>query len=382
MHVRIERRLSQPRWLGLAVPAGSLVFAFAAAAVVLLATGHNPLTEYRKLFDAGFVQTGALGQTLITATPLMFTGLAAAAAFRMRLFNIGAEGQLYIGAITGGAAGLYLGGSGGPSALPIAGMVACGCAGGALWALIPGVLRAFFRTNEIITSLMLNYVAGFLLTYLIFQSQSYWRETKGFNATVFPTGKPLPPSAVWPGLMLHVQGGVAIPLGLGFAFLVALVLWVLYQRTRFGFEVQVLSDSERAARYGGIRIRRKILAVMAISGAIAGLGGASQDGDFRHALDGDPNGLQKLGYGYTGIVVAALARYNPFAVVVIAFLLGGLENAGTTLQGANFPAGLVGVIQGIILFSALGGELLVRYRFRLTRSGRSSTSPAPEAGAA
>ena len=140
--------------------------------------------------------------------------------------------------------------------------------------------------------------------------------------------------------------------------MIAVGLWVLYNRTRFGFEVQVLSDSERAARYGGISVRRKILAVMAISGAIAGLGGASQVGDFSHALDGDPNGLQKLGYGYTGIVVAALARYNPFAVLLVAFLIGGLENAGNTLQGADFPAGLVGVLQGIILFCALGGELL------------------------
>jgi simple sugar transport system permease protein len=145
---------------------------------------------------------------------------------------------------------------------------------------------------------------------------------------------------------------------------------VLYSRTRFGFEVQVLGDSERAARYAGIRIRRKILAVMAISGAIAGLGGVSQDGDFRHALDGDPNGLQKQGYGYTGIVVAALARYNPLAVVLVAFLIGGLENAGNTLQGVNFPSGLVGVIQGIILFSALGGELLVRHRVRLVRGAK------------
>jgi general nucleoside transport system permease protein len=256
--------------------------------------------------------------------------------------------------------------------------VVCGCAGGALWASIPGVLRAFFRTNEIITSLMLNYVAGFLLTYLIFQSQSYWRETKGFNATVFPTGKQLPSSALWPSWTIHLQGGIPVPLGLGFAVLAAGLLWALYRRTRFGFEVQVLGDSERAARYSGIRVRRKILAVMAISGAIAGLGGASQDGDFRHSLDGDPNGLQKLGYGYTGIVIAALARYNPFAVVVIAFLIGGLENAGNTLQGADFPAGLVGVIQGIILFSALGGELLVRYRVRVGRRSKPASSSLPE----
>jgi simple sugar transport system permease protein len=375
MRVRFERRLTQSRWLPVAVPAGSLVFAFFAAGLVLLATGHNPITEYRQLFDAAFIQTGALDQTLITATPLAFTGLAAAAAFRMRLFNIGAEGQLYLGAITGSAAALYLGGRGGPSAFVIAATVVAGCAGGAVWALIPGILRAFFRTNEIITSLMLNYVAGYLLTYLIFNSESYWRQTKGFNATVFPIGKTLPSSAFWPAWMIHAQGGIAVPLGLFFAVLVAIVLWGLYKRTRFGFEVQVLGDSERAARYGGVRVRRKILAVMAISGAIAGLGGASQVGDFSHALDGDPNGLQKLGYGYTGIVIAALARYNPFATVVIAFLLGGLENAGNSLQGASFPAGLVGVIQGIILFSALGGELLVRYRVRLSRPDQPSGQP-------
>jgi simple sugar transport system permease protein len=199
---------------------------------------------------------------------------------------------------------------------------------------------------------------------------------------VFPTGKPIPNSAIWPPWTIHLQGGIPVPLGFGLAIVVAIVIRELYKRTRFGFEVQVLADSERAARYGGVRVRRKILTVMAISGAIAGLGGASQIGDFSHALDGDPNGLQKLGYGYTGIVVAALARYNPIATVVIAFLLGGLQNAGNTLQSAAFPAGLVGVIQGIILFSALGGEVLVRYRLRLGRSTPSAPSAASAAEAA
>jgi ABC-type uncharacterized transport system permease subunit len=246
-------------------------------------------------------------------------------------------------------------------------MVVAGCAGGAAWALIPGILRAFFKTNEIITSLMLNYIAAYLLTYLIFNSESYFRQTEGFNAKVFPTGKPLPDSAEWPSATIHAQGSIVLPLGAGLALLAAGVLWLLYSRTRFGFEAQVLGDSPRAARYAGIRTRRKILAVMAISGALAGLGGASQDGDFRHTLDADPNGLQRQYYGYAGIVVAALGRYNPFAVVVVALLIGGLQNAGNTLQGADFPSGLVGVIQGLILFSALGGELLVRYRVRLGR---------------
>jgi ABC-type uncharacterized transport system permease subunit len=375
MRVSVERRLRQPRWLMVAVPAGSLLCALVVAGLVLLATGHNPLTSYRQLFDAAFVSAGSLDQTLIAATPLAFTGLAAAAAFRMRLFNVGAEGQMYMGAITGGAAGLYFGGRGGPSPFVIAAMVVAGCAGGALWASIPAILRAFFKTNEILTSLMLNYVAGYILTYLIFQSESYWRQTKGFNATVFPTGKPLPSNAVWPAWTLHTQGGIALPLGAGLAAVAAVLLWVLYRRTRFGFEVQVLGDSIGAARYAGVRTRRKILSVMAISGAVAGLGGASQVGDFSHSLDGDPNGLQRQGYGYAGIVVAALARYNPFAVVLVAFLIGGLDNAGNTLQGADFPSGLVGVIQGIILFSTLGGELLVRHRVRIARTPQ---APAPE----
>jgi ABC-type uncharacterized transport system permease subunit len=376
VRISFERRLRQSRWLVVAVPVGSVVFAFIVAALVLLATGHDPLSSYHELFDAAFLQRGSLDQTLIEATPLAFTGLAAAAAFRMRLFNIGAEGQMYMGTITGAAAGLYLGGRGGSSAFVIAAMVAAGCAGGAAWALIPGILRAFFKTNEILTSLLLNYVAGYTLTYLIFESESYWRQTKGFNATVFPTGKPLPHSALWPAWTIHLQGGIALPLGAGFAVLAAVVVWVLYSRTRFGFEARVLGDSERAARYAGVRVRRKILAVMMLSGGIAGLGGASQVGDFRHALDGDPNGLQKQGFGYTGIVVAALGRYNPFAVVPIAFLIGGLENAGNTLQGPSFPAGLVGAIQGIILFSALGGELLVRYRVQIGRRTKKVTTAA------
>jgi general nucleoside transport system permease protein len=376
MRVRIERRLNRPRWLLFAVPAGSLVFAFFAAGLVLLATGHDPLPAYRELFQAAFLNDGALAQTLVSATPLAFTGLAAAAAFRMRLFNIGGEGQLLIGAITAAAAGLYFGGLGWPKAVVIAAMVIAGCAGGAAWALIPGVLRAFFRTSEIITSLMLNYVAAYLLTYLIFNTNSYWRETKGFNASVFPTSKDLPNNAIWPAATIHAQGRILLPLGAALALLAATVLWVLYSRTRFGFETQVLGDSPRAARYAGMRTRRKILAVMAISGALAGLGGASQDGDFRHTLDADPNGMQKAYYGYSGIVVAALGRYNPFAVVLVAFLIGGLQNAGNTLQGADFPFGLVGVIEGIILFCTLGGELLVRYHIRFARRARVEAAPA------
>jgi simple sugar transport system permease protein len=362
--IRFERRLAQPRWLVVAVPVGSILVAFLFAAVVLAATGHNPLHTYRRLFDSAFLAKGALSDTLVSATPLAFTGLAAAASFRMQLFNIGAEGQLYFGAVAAAAAGLRLHAL--PKPVVIGAMIVAGCAGGAAWALIPAILKAFFRTNEIITSLMLNYVAALFLNYLIFDSASYWRDTSTPEAQVFPQGKLLANSATWPPMTItHAGPGLVVPLGFLLAVITATLLWALYSRTRFGFEVQVLGDSPRAARYAGMRTRRKILAVFCLSGAVAGLGGASQDGDFRHLLD--PRGLTQSGYGYAGIVVAALARYNPFGVVLIAFLLGGLQNAGYTLQGADFPSGLVGVIQGLILFCALGGELLRRYRIRLVR---------------
>ncbi len=362
--IRIERRLVQPRWLLFAVPVGSVVVAFGLMTVVLLITHHPPLHTFSRLISSGFGSTQSLNDTLVSTTPLIFTGLCAAVAFRMQLFNIGGEGQLYAGAILGAAAGIALGNHSGWLSVPA--MIVAGAVGGAALALIPAILRAFFSTNEIITSLMLNYVGALVINYLIFDSLSYWRDTSSPTAKVFPQGKTLPDAASWPAS--HV-GALYLPFGLLIGVVIAGIVWLLYTRTRFGFEVQVIGDSPRAASYAGMRTRRKILAVMALSGAIAGIGGASQDGDIRHLLD--PRGLTAAGYGYAGIVIAALARYNPFAVCLVAFLLGGLQNAGYTLQGVDFPSGLVGVMQGLILFCALGGELLVRYRLRFARGARS-----------
>jgi ABC-type uncharacterized transport system permease subunit len=385
--VRLERRLEQPWWLSVAVPAGSLGVAFAIMAVILAATGHDPGHTYVKLFQAGFTGHEAVSATLISATPILFTGLAAAAAFRMQLFNIGAEGQLYLGAVGASWVALQLGDRGsGSTPLYVLCMCVAAAGLGALWALIPGILRAFFRTSEILTSLMLNYVAGYLITYLIFDSASYWRDISSLQARSFPQGKPMPgPSdwytvgwSSWGGAPVSSLSSLVLPLGFLIGLGVAAFLWVLYSRTRFGFEVSVIADSPRAARYAGMRTRRKILAVMGVSGALAGLGGASQIGDFTHTLD--PTGLQGAAFGYTGIVVAALARYNPFAVCVVAVLLGGLQNAGFTLQGVDFPSGLVGVMQGIVLFCALGGEVLNRYRLRVrlrTRHEPELAAPEP-----
>ena len=372
--IRLERRLDQPWWLSIAVPLGSLAVAFAILAVVLAVSGHAVGETFRDIVEAGFTGNQSLSTTLISATPILFTGLAAAAAFRMELFNIGAEGQLYLGAVGASWIALQLGDRGVDSTpLFVISMCIAAAVLGAAWALIPGVLRAFANTNEIITSLMLNYVAGLLLTYLIYDSASYWRDTSTLQARAFPQGKPMPEAAQWPSF----GSDVVVPLGFAIGVGVAVVLWALYSRTRFGFEVSVIADSPRAARYAGMRTRRKILAVMALSGAVAGIGGASQVAEFSHTLDGSPQGLQAAAFGYTGIVVAALARYNPLAVCLVAVLIGGLLNAGFTLQGADFPSGLVGVMQGIILFCTLGGELLIRYRVRFGRRATAAAEAAP-----
>jgi general nucleoside transport system permease protein len=366
--VRFERRLDQPRWLLVAVPLGSIALAFVLMAFVLVLTGHDPGSTYRRLFDSAFFADGALTSTFVFCTPILFTGLAAAAAFRMQLYNIGGEGQFYWGAIAGVGVALYLGDRGVESTfVHVVAMCVVGGLAGAAWAAIPALLRAFFRTNEIITSLMLNYVAGLVVTYLIIDSHSYWRDLESFEGQTFPLGKTIPEEAKWPSASFDALGGILVPLGFGIGVAVAAVMWVVYWRTRFGFEVQVIGDSPRTARFAGMRLRRKIVAVMCISGAIAGLGGASYEGDFAYQID--PTGLQTSYYGYTGIVVAALARYNPLAVVPVAVLLGGLQNSGYTLQGADFPSGLVGVMYGLILFCALGGEVLVRYRVRIGRAG-------------
>jgi general nucleoside transport system permease protein len=367
--IRFVARENVPRWLNVAVPLASIVLAAIVAGIMLLATGHDPLTTYRDIFQKSITQPGAFSQTLVSMTPLMFTGLAAAMAFRMRLWNIGGEGQLYMGAVGASAAGLFLHGLPGPLLILV--MIVTGVLAGSLWASIPGALRAYFSTNEILTTLMLNYVAANVMYYLIFDSTSYWRDLTSPSAKVFPQGKYLVPAANWPQLQL---GGVAIPFGLIVALGLAAALWGMIRATRFGFEMRVLADSPAVGRYAGIKTRRKVLSLMAISGAIAGLGGASQIGDFSHVLD--PRGLEQAGFGYTGIVVAALARYNPVSVVVTSFFLGMLVNAGFALQGPGFPIGLTGTMEGILLFCVLGAEIFTRYRVSIRRRHAVPAAPA------
>jgi simple sugar transport system permease protein len=371
--LRFERRIGAPGWLRVVVPLVSILLAAVIVGILLLATGHNPFSTYHQMYSAAVTADGALTGTFVYATPMLFTGLCAAFAFRMRTWNIGGEGQLYMGAVGASAVGLLLGDW--PRPLLIVAMILGGAFAGMLSAAIPGLLRAYLRTNEILTSLMLNYVAGFFMYYLIYDSTSYWRDLTTAGASVFPTGKTLGASASWPGITI---GSFTVPMGFLLGVGLAVALLFLIRVTRFGFEMRVMGDSPAAANYSGIKTKRKIVSVMAISGGIAGIAGSSQIGDFGHVLD--PRGLQQAQYGYTGIVVAALALYNPLAVVLVSLLIGGLTNAGFALEGPSFPTGLVGTMEGIILFTVLGGEILARYRISLRHRAAPTASSAVTAG--
>lgn len=367
--LRLERRGDTPLALRIGAPIGGLIVAGIVVAILLAAAGIDPGSTYVNMAKAAFTQPGAFSGTLVNATPLVLTGLCAAMAFRLEVYNIGGEGQLYMGAMAATAMALAMRGQ--PGYLIIIAMIVTGAVAGALWSLLPGLFRAYFHANEILTSLMLNYVAGLFITYLIFDSSSYWRDLSSSAGKVYPTGKTIPLNSFWPNLNL---GSVVVPMGFIVGVGAAIACAVALRRTTFGFRVRVAAGSQEAARYSGISTRRLLIVVMLVSGALAGLAGSSQVGTASHLLD--PTGLQQAQYGYAGIVAAALGAFDPIATIFAGVLLGAIASAGTQLEGVKFPVGLVGTIEGIILFCVVSAALLTFYRIRWRRVSR---EPTPEA---
>lgn len=336
-------RPQMPPWVeAVAIRVGSIVAAFAAGALFLLATGHDPWRAYREMVAGAFGSSFAVEQTLIKAIPLMLTGLAVTLAFTMGLWNIGAEGQLTVGALA--ASWLALSAGTLHSAVMLPGLVLLGIAGGAAWALIPAALRAFVGMNEIISTLMLNYVALLWVDYLVF---GVWADPTAFS---FPYSRVFPASAHFPALF----GGVH--LGLIFALAAAAGLAFLLGRTHWGYEIRTVGTSPTAARYVGMPVRRNILVVMAISGGLAGLAGVGEVSGVVHRIQ---QGLSP-GYGFTAIIVAWVAQLQPWAVVVVAVLFAALLNGGFVIQMTGVPAAIAYMLQAMILTFVLGSEYLLR----------------------
>ena len=360
--IRIEPRLNVPRWLAPLVSVGAIVVALLLGAVVLKLVGGDPLAAYAHIGRAAFGDIGVFSDTLVKATPLIMVGLACSVAFRMRLWNIGAEGQFYMGAL--GASAVILSGLVPETAsrpVTIAVMLVAGMLCGAAWGFIPGWLKARLRVNEIITTLMMNYIAVALVNFFVF---GVWSEGGFQMSKTFQKAAWLPRLADYAKEFTAFRG-LTTHFGLVFGVVAAVVVWYILYRSLWGYEIRLIGDNARAAEYAGINITRNTVLVMMLSGAMAGLAGMSEIAGVVHRLQTSIS----PGYGFTGIIIAWLAKLNPLVVIPVSILFGGLILAGREIQ----PSGVPRLIQGIILFMLIASEVLLRYRIRIVRTAAVGT---------
>jgi general nucleoside transport system permease protein len=356
--IKLEPRLDEPpAWYPAAVSVGAIILALILGGIVILIAGGNPWASYVHIARASFGDIGVLSDTIVKATPILLTALACSIAFRMKLWNIGAEGQFIMGAWGASAIALV------PILPPetsrwlfIPVMALAGMAAGAVWGFIPGYLKAKFNVNEIISTLMLNYVAISWVNFWVF---AVWTEGGFQMSTKFPETAWLPRLTDY-GKLVPLFRGLTTHGGLVLGILAAIALWYIVYRSRWGYEIRLIGDNARAAQYAGISITRNIVYVMMLSGALAGLGGMSEVSGVVHRLQTSPIAA---GYGFTGIIVAWLAKLNPIVIILVSILFGALILAGREIQ----PSGVPKMIQGIILVCLIASDFLLRYRVTLAR---------------
>lgn len=361
MRLRFERRIDPPRYLAWAVPIGSVLMALVASGLLLLAVGANPLQTFAAMWDGAFgdVLGGeiySVSETLVRATPLILTGLAVAVAFKMKFWNIGAEGQLVMGGLAASAVALFLPEAAPwvPQTLPVYGLLMGGAAilAGACWALIPALLKAYLNVSEIIVTLMLNYIAILWYSQLFTTS---WKDPAGFG---FP-GSALFPEFTWLPRFFGTRVNLALFIGL----LAAAGVWVLLAKTRAGYEIRLIGDNPEAARFAGVSIFRNIILVMLVSGGLAGLAGMGEIAGISHKLQ---QGLSASN-GFTAIIVAWVAKLHPAAIVLVSILLAAVFVGGDQIQiTMGLPSSVARVVQGVMLFFVLGGDIFAQYRLRVT----------------
>jgi simple sugar transport system permease protein len=353
MRLVLEPRAGAGLLLRLAAPLLAVALTLVSAVVVFLALGQDPLEALRVYFIAPLSDGWGLQEVAVKATPLVLIACGLALCYRSNNWNIGAEGQFLAGAMAGGWLAIATHGApDGPWLLPA--MLLLGALGGALFGLIPAALKTRFGANEILTSLMLVYVAELLLDWLV---RGPWRDPQGFN---MPVTVGFEPEATVPQLFADGRLGIGAPL----ALVVVVVLAVMLGRTLAGFEIRLLGEAPRAARFGGFSAKRLTWVVFAISGGLAGLAGILEAAGTVKMLQ---PGLSP-GYGFTAIIVAFLGRLNPVGCLVAGLFLAvtfiGGENAQIML---GLPLDVTRVFQGMLLFYVLACDTLLLYRPRLVR---------------
>ena len=341
----------------LLVPVLAIVTAVVLGGIIIWAVGGNPIAAYAGLVQGAFGTPKALSETAVWATPYIFSGLAVAFAFKGGLFNIGAEGQLAFGAVTSALIGYALPGwlhvTLSPFVhIPLA--VGMGMLAGALWAAIPGALKAFTGGHEVINTIMMNYIALNITSYLL---NGPMKDPDPLNLSArtpeIAVSARIPP--IFSGTDLRVHWGFVL------ALVVAAIVWWLLWKTTLGFEVRTVGSNPDAAKYAGINVKRTIILSMAISGALAGLAGAIEVTalNYRHELG------FSVGYGFDAIAIALLGKTNPWGVVLAAILFGAMRNGGTRMQFlTQIPVDIISVIQALILLF-VAADAIVRYIYRV-----------------
>lgn len=351
LRVRVTKRFEPTTWTILGVATLSLVGAFLASGLVFSALGVPALSAYQVFLKGAFGSVYALSETIKRMIPLAIIGAGLALSFQASVWNIGAEGQMLIGAIVGTWVALF---SPFPPSFLLPTMFILSFLGGALWAALAAWCKNKLAINEIITTLMLNYVATNLVLYLILGP---W---KGKTVRGFAYTDPFPEEA-W----LSTIETTRIPLlTLCVAILAALFCYVVLVRTTFGFELKVVGRGGRAAHLAGIATERVVFLVMLLSGGLAGVAGMGEVSGIHHMLR-HPAHIS-LGYGFTAIIVAWIARANPLGVLASAFLFGALMSGGDALKVSfGIPFQVIYVLNGLVLLFLIAGERLLHYQVTL-----------------
>lgn len=331
---------------------GAVALAVGAGALVFVSTGLPVAGSYRAMWDGAVGSTSAIAQTLVTSTPLILTGLAVALARRARLWNVGGEGQLYMGATFATAIALWY--PDWPRLLLVPAMLAAGTLGGAAWALGPALLKVGLKVNEAITTLVLNFVAIVVLDYLV---RGQWQDPLALG---FPLSRELSGNAVMPALL-----GTAVHAGLLLAMAAAFLLWFLFSVSPWRHRTGPTSDGPGTGD-APAQARWYIVLAMLASGALAGIAGMGEVSGVLHRLGTDIS----ANYGYVGIVVAALSRFSPLWIPVVALPLGALLVGGFALRNMGTSGWAVATLQGTMVAIVLVSELLARFRLRLAGKGR------------
>jgi simple sugar transport system permease protein len=341
----------------LLVPLLAIFTAIILGGLIIWVAGGDPIAAYRGLVQGAFGSPAALSETAVWATPYIFAGLAVAFAFRGGLFNIGAEGQLAFGAVTAALIGYALPGwlhTTLPPYIHIPLAVGLGMLAGAIWAAIPGALKAYTGGHEVINTIMMNYIALNITSFLL---NGPMRDPDPLNLSArtpeIALSARIPPLFNIPGMRVHW--------GFILALLVAVFIWWLLWKTTLGFEIRTVGANPDAAKYAGINVKKTIVLTMAISGALAGLAGAIEVTalNYRHEL-----GFSS-GYGFDAIAIALLGKTNPYGVILAAILFGAMRNGGTRMQFlTQIPTDIISVIQALILLF-VAADAIIRFIYHI-----------------